>query len=81
MTRRLDGLTVQGSLTDAQMASMDLRRLLRALGVSDEDRLRQVAPRADLLDRPYIHVGAVPLDVVQHILRLLPPPPERRSGR
>ena len=60
-------------MTPAQHACLDLRRLLRDLGV-DDARLRMITPRGDA----HVHIPALPVAVVQHLVNLLPAPPDGR---
>jgi signal transduction histidine kinase len=72
-------------LTKAQHTVMDLRRLLRDLGAPEEDaediaaRLRRISVQTDLDGRPYIYVPPLPAEMIQHLVRLLPAPPEPRQ--
>jgi hypothetical protein len=69
--------TLKAGLTDVQHVAMDLRRLLRDLG-TDEQVLRRVMPLTDLDGAEFVHTPPLPVEVVQHLVRLLPAPPAPR---
>ncbi|MFJ2960497.1 hypothetical protein [Streptomyces sp. NPDC087270] len=65
---------LRNDLSETRHASLALRRLLRELG-ADEALLRRVVPRSDERGADYVHIPPLPLDVAQHLIRLLPTPP------
>jgi len=64
----------QWDLTEVQTTALALRGVLRDLG-TPEERLRMIIPRGD----QHVYIPALPLDVVQHLVRLLPAPPAPRE--
>ncbi|WP_435173323.1 hypothetical protein [Actinacidiphila sp. bgisy145] len=67
-------------LTEAQHAALQLRTLLRALG-APEDRVQRVTPMGSLAGDDYVYMPPLPMEVVQHLVRLLPAPPEAEPHR
>lgn len=61
-------------------AAADLRERLAALGLPSE-RVGVIAPMSDMSGRPYIHVGTLPLDVIERLLAELAAPVAEASAR
>lgn len=59
------------NLTDAQGTALDMRHLLRGLG-ADDALAQRVTAMTDLGGRDYVYVPPLPVDLAQHIVRLLP---------
>jgi hypothetical protein len=57
--------------TPAHRAVADVRRLLLDLG-ADADVLDGVVVRQDLTGREYVRIPPLPVDVAEHLVRLLP---------
>lgn len=61
-------------------AAAQLRERLAALGLPAE-RVSVVTPMSDMRGRPYIHVGTLPLDVIEGLLAVLSQPVAEASAR
>ena len=62
-------------LTEGQQTAVELRRLLRDLGCP-EDRVLCVSVQSDDTGQAYVYVPPLPVELVQHIVNLLPAPPD-----
>lgn len=60
------------TLSSAQQAVLDVRRLFLDLG-ADEQFVRGVMIRTDGDERPYVRIPALPVEMAEHLVRLLPP--------
>jgi hypothetical protein len=68
------------TMSGAQLTALELPRLLRDLGASD-DLLRWVVAWSDLGARGYLHASTLPLNMAQQLLRPQPTVPAPKRGR
>ncbi|NJP42258.1 hypothetical protein [Actinacidiphila epipremni] len=61
----------QQAAVDGHQAAGELRRLLTDLG-ADPELVQRVSGWADLGEHGYVYVPPLPVEVVEHLTRLLP---------